>query len=83
MNFKRKNNSLNNLKIFLSLFLLFSLFIFIYYFKSITKPLINENLDLKIEKGETFYSLSDKFDINSVFLKIYLRLNKPAKSLQA
>ncbi|MDD4151698.1 MAG: endolytic transglycosylase MltG [Candidatus Gracilibacteria bacterium] len=83
MNFKRKNVNKNELNIILSIFFLFVLFIFISYFHNISKSLINEDIDLKIESGENFYSLSDKFDINNIFLKIYLKLNKPAKSLQA
>lgn len=83
MNFKRKNVNKNKLNIILSIFFLFILFIFISYFHSISKSLVNEDLNLKIEAWENFYSLSDKFDINNIFLKIYLKLNKPAKSLQA
>ena len=39
--------------------------------------------NLKIEKWDTYYSLSKKLDINKNILKIYLRLNTPGKSLDA
>ena len=45
--------------------------------------LINENNTIKINKWETFYSLSNKLDISKNNLKVYLKFNKPDYNLQA
>lgn len=56
---------------------------FLYYNNSIKKSIISDDINLEIKKGDTYYSLSSKLDINSNILKIYLKLNSPAKSLNA
>lgn len=56
---------------------------FVYYYKSINSSIITNDTNLKIEKWDTYYSLSKKLDINKNILKIYLRLNTPSKSLDA
>ncbi len=39
------------------------------------KPLTETDTTIKIEKWETYYSLSDKFNIDSNLFKLYLKLN--------
>jgi hypothetical protein len=55
----------------------------VYYKNTINEPLINSNTSIKIEKGDTYYSLSDKLDIKSIILKVYLKLNTPKTDLKA
>jgi hypothetical protein len=55
----------------------------VYYKNTINEPLINSNTSIKIEKGDTYYSLSNKLYLNGNILKIYLKLNPPKTDLKA
>ena len=44
--------------------------------------IINETKTIKIEKWDTFQSLSNKLEINDIFLKYYLKNNKPNYKLK-
>lgn len=77
---KSKNNNLLYIWI-ISFVILISPFV--YYKNTINEPLINSNTSIKIEKGDTYYSLSNKLYLNGNILKIYLKLNPPKTDLKA
>ncbi|MFA5917008.1 MAG: endolytic transglycosylase MltG [Candidatus Gracilibacteria bacterium] len=57
---------------------------FVYSYNSFKNTILTPKEQvLEIKKGDSYYSLASKFDLNSYYLKVYLKLNPPAKDLQA
>lgn len=63
--------------IFLTIIILITIYLFIWYNNFKNKSLAENDFKIAINKGDSFYSLSEKLDISNIFLKIYLDKNKP------
>nr|MDD3720444.1 endolytic transglycosylase MltG [Candidatus Gracilibacteria bacterium] len=70
-------------KVFLLIILIIPTYFFISY-QSFKSAIVTstENI-IEIKKGDTYRSLADKLNINSNYLKIYLKFNPPKNDLQA
>ncbi len=57
---------------------------FVYSYNNFTNTILTKDEQiLEIKKWENYYSLASKFDLDSNYLKVYLKLNPPNKDLQA
>ncbi len=70
-------------KIIIFIILLTSIYL-LYSYSSFTNSILTSKEQiLEIKKWDSYYSLASKLDLNSNYLKVYLKLNPPARDLQA
>ncbi len=72
-------------KLFIWIFVIYSLFFYYNYSSFLSKELTKEDINIEVNKWETFRSLYYKFeeDVSKKYFLNYLRFNKPDFDLQA